>query len=494
MGRKIRVAAIGDNCIDYYDSLNESYPGGNPVNVAVYIKRLGGESSYTGAVGTDSFGKIMISAIQNKGVDTSHIQVLDGKTAVTHVDIVDGDRVFGKYEEGVLADFKLREQDISFIKKHDLAVTGIWGMIEDELPLISKEIPVAFDFANKFANPIVEKAIPYVTYAFFSFDEESRNEFRQKYHSMGLKEKENCTEQLKEFMKAMQQKGPKVIIATLGKNGSIGYDGNSWYRFGIIECKVVDTMGAGDSFIAGFLYGILNGLNVQDDVFIQSIKNTFFYFILQVPIMLVVAMVLACILNKKDLRFKGFFRTMIFLPCTTSLVAYSIIFRSLFANDGLVNYVLVNLGILDKPYNFLTQPFAAKMVIILALLWRWTGYNMVFFLSGLQNIEYSVYEAAKIDGASAIQTFFKITVPLLKPTILLTAIMSTNGTLQLFDESINLTDGGPANASISMSHYIYNLCFKYVPNFGYAAAMSFFILLLVAVLAFIQMRVGDKRD
>ena len=228
--------------------------------------RLGGESSYTGAVGTDSFGKIMISAIQNKGVDTSHIQVLDGKTAVTHVDIVDGDRVFGKYEEGVLADFKLRGQDISFIKKHDLAVTGIWGMIEDELPLISKEIPVAFDFANKFANPIVEKAIPYVTYAFFSFDEESRNEFRQKYHSMGLKEKENCMEQLKEFMKAMQQKGPKVIIATLGKNGSIGYDGNSWYRFGIIECKVVDTMGAGDSFIAGFLYGILNGLNVQDSM------------------------------------------------------------------------------------------------------------------------------------------------------------------------------------------------------------------------------------
>jgi len=74
------------------------------------------------------------------------------------------------------------------------------------------------------------------------------------------------TEQLKEFMKAMQQKGPKVIIATLGKNGSIGYDGNSWYRFGIIECKVVDTMGAGDSFIAGFLYGILNGLNVQDSM------------------------------------------------------------------------------------------------------------------------------------------------------------------------------------------------------------------------------------
>lgn len=119
---------------------------------------------------------------------------------------------------------------------------------------------------------------------------------------------------------------------------------------------------------------------------------------------------------------------------------------------------------------------------------------MVFYLSGLQNIEYSVYEAAKIDGASAVQTFFRITVPLLKPTILLTAIMSTNGTLQLFDESVNLTDGGPANASITMSHYIYNMSFKYVPNFGYAAAMSFLILILVAVLAFLQMKVGDKRD
>ena len=170
------------------------------------------------------------------------------------------------------------------------------------------------------------------------------------------------------------------------------------------------------------------------------------------------------------------------------------IFKSLFATQGLINTILVKLGILENNFNFLGTGWSAKIIIIVALIWRWTGYNMVFFLSGLQNIEYSVYEAAKIDGASAIQTFFKITVPLLKPTILLTAIMSTNGTLQLFDESVNLTDGGPANASISMSHYIYNLCFKYVPNFGYAAAMSFFILLLVAVLAFIQMRVGDKRD
>ena len=234
--------------------------------------------------------------------------------------------------------------------------------------------------------------------------------------------------------------------------------------------------------------GITNYVRMfQDAVFVQSIKNTFFYLIIQVPVMLVFALVLASILNNRNLRFKGLFRTMIFLPCATSLVAYAVIFRSLFANNGIINLLLVNLGILDQPYSFLTHMWSARIVIIIALLWRWTGYNMVFYLSGLQNIEYSVYEAAKIDGASAMQTFFK-------PTILLTAIMSTNGTLQLFDESVNLTDGGPANASITMSHYIYNISFKYVPNFGYAAAMSFLILVLVAILAFLQMKVGDKRD
>ncbi|EOT26680.1 hypothetical protein C805_00782 [Eubacterium sp. 14-2] len=232
----------------------------------------------------------------------------------------------------------------------------------------------------------------------------------------------------------------------------------------------------------------------KDKVFMTSLGNTFFYLLIQVPIMLILALMLAQMLNNKNLRCKGLFRTAIFLPCATSLVSYAIIFRSLFGVDGFINSILIKLGILNTGYNFLGNAGSAKAVIIIALIWRWTGYNMVFYLSGLQNIEYSVYEAAKIDGANPLQTFFKITVPLLKPTILLTAIMSTNGTLQLFDESFNLTKGGPSNATITMSHYIYNVSFKYVPNFGYAAAMSFLIFILVAILAFIQMKVGDKRD
>ena len=232
---------------------------------------------------------------------------------------------------------------------------------------------------------------------------------------------------------------------------------------------------------------------LADKVFQQSIGNTFLYLIIQVPIMLILAILLAQLLNNKDLKFKGFFRTCVFLPCATSLVSYSLIFRSMFATDGLVNSVLMKLGILSTGYNFLGNSTSAKIVIIIALIWRWTGYNMVFYLSGLQNIDYSVYEAARIDGASAKQTLFKITIPLLKPTILLTTITSTNGTLQLFDESLNLTNGGPGKSTMTMSHYIYNTSFVQSPNFGYAAAMSIVILVMVAILAVIQMKVGDER-
>lgn len=231
-----------------------------------------------------------------------------------------------------------------------------------------------------------------------------------------------------------------------------------------------------------------------DKVFIQSIGNTFLYLIVQVPIMLVLAILLAQLLNNKDLKYKGLFRTCVFLPCATSLVSYALIFRSLFAQEGLINSILVKLHILDTGYNFLGNAASAKIVIIIALIWRWTGYNMVFYLSGLQNIEYSVYEAAKIDGANGWKTFWGITVPLLKPTIIMTFIMSINGTLQLFDESVNLTKGGPANTTITMSHYIYNTCFVNVPNFGYASAMAFLIFIMVAVLAFINLKVGDTRD
>ena len=240
--------------------------------------------------------------------------------------------------------------------------------------------------------------------------------------------------------------------------------------------------------------GMLNFERILiDPQFRQTVTTTFLYLLVQVPIMLMLALVLASMLNSRTLKGKGIFRTAIFLPCTVGLVAYALIFRQMFAFDGLINTILINVGILETGHNWLGTVWSARLVIILGLLWRWTGFNMIFYLAGLQNIDRSIYEAASIDGASVVQVFWKITLPLLRPIILLTAIMSTNGTLQLIDESINLTDGGPGIATRTMSHHVFHTAFVGNPNLGYASAMAFVIFIFVAVLALGQMKVGDRR-
>ncbi|MBO7135197.1 MAG: sugar ABC transporter permease [Spirochaetaceae bacterium] len=257
-----------------------------------------------------------------------------------------------------------------------------------------------------------------------------------------------------------------------------------------------------NSFVLSLQSGLANNLHFvglrnyirlfQDEKFLAALRNVVIYFIFQVPIMLFLALILASILNDENLKFKGLFRTLVFLPCATSLVSSALIFKSLFSLDGLLNSLFLKWNLLDSPKNWLNDPFWAKVVIILTITWRWTGYNTVFFLAGLQNIGKSIYEAARIDGASPFQSFFHITLPQLKPVILLTAIMSTNGTLQLFDEVKNITAGGPGNSTLTISQYIYDISFKYNPQFGYAAAVSYVILIIVALLSFIQLKIGDK--
>lgn len=231
---------------------------------------------------------------------------------------------------------------------------------------------------------------------------------------------------------------------------------------------------------------------LEDATFRQCLSNTILYLVVQVPVMLVLALLLAHVLNNPSIKGKGIFRTLIFLPCATSLVSYSMIFRSLFATEGLVNSIIQFIGF--SPVDWMDSAWGARFVIIIALVWRWTGYNMVFYIAALQNIDYSLYEASFLDGATSFKQFWHITIPLIKPTILLTAIMSTAGTLQLFDESVNLTSGGPGKASMTLAHYIFNISFVETPRFNYASAISVFILVTVAVLSAIQMKVGDKRD
>lgn len=233
---------------------------------------------------------------------------------------------------------------------------------------------------------------------------------------------------------------------------------------------------------------------LRDPNFIQTVKTTMLYMVVTVPAMIIIGIILAVLLNDPLLKLKGIYRTCIFLPAAISLVASAVIFRSLFAMDGFVNVVLLKLGILKTAYNFLGQPGSAKIVLMIMRVWRWIGFQMIFFLAGLQNIDDSLYEAARIDGATKLQCFFRITLPLLKPMILFTTVMCLNSALQVYDESVNLTGGGPGTTSMALAHYIYNTSFVNVPNFGYSCAMSMGILVFVAVLTFIQMKVGDTRE
>ncbi|MGO4988621.1 fructoselysine 6-kinase [Gallicola sp. Sow4_E12] len=240
-----KIACFGDNCVDYYTESDEYFFGGNPLNVAVYCKRLGHESSYIGAVGTDRFGEAMKNQIASKGVDLSHLKQIEGKTAISYVTIENSDRVFGDYEEGVMESFSLTNEDINFILTHDVAVTGLWGHCEEYLEKIkSTGILTAFDSTDRPEDKITKIAIPWVDLFFFSDDESSEEELKKK-------------------MREIHSKGPDVVIATRGEKGSLAYNGEIYFHQGIISVEVADTMGAGDSYIAGFLCEYLKEKNIE---------------------------------------------------------------------------------------------------------------------------------------------------------------------------------------------------------------------------------------
>ncbi len=250
--------------------------------------------------------------------------------------------------------------------------------------------------------------------------------------------------------------------------------------------------GATDAFV-----GLGNFVRLShDSFFLQAISHNFIYMGIQIPIMILLALVLAVILNQGIKGLRGTFRTIFFLPCVTSLVAYSVLFRILLQTNGLLNNIMLNFHLLSEPISWLASPFWANVTIIFALTWRWTGYNMVFFLVGLQSIDTEIYEAAEVDGASKARQFFRITLPLLLPVILFSAVTSTNGTMQLFDEpNILTTQGGPANATMTAALYIYRQAFVINSDFGYSTALSYVVVLIAGVFAYVQMRLlGGRRD
>ena len=233
----------------------------------------------------------------------------------------------------------------------------------------------------------------------------------------------------------------------------------------------------------------------HDKIFWKALGHNFLFMVIQIPIMIALAMILAVILNQGITRMRSVFRTIYFLPCVTSLVAYSVLFRILLQSNGLLNNFMISSHLISQAIGWLNDPFWAKMTIIIALTWRWTGYNMVFFLVGLQNIDPQIFEAAEVDGASKIRQFFRITLPLLVPVILFSLVTSTNGTMQLFDEPNVLTwEGGPSNGTMTVALYVYRQAFVLNSDFGYAAAISYVMVIITGLLAYLQIKFVRERS
>lgn len=237
---------------------------------------------------------------------------------------------------------------------------------------------------------------------------------------------------------------------------------------------------------------------IDDPIFWLSVRNTLVIWVLSTVPMLFIALVLASLLNSTK-RLTSFYRTAIFIPNVTSLVAIAIFFFAVFSsNYGLVNAILHALGIGAVPW--MGDPWTIKLVIAALITWQWTGYNTIIYLAGLQAIPTELYEAAKIDGAGPIQIFFRITVPLLRPIILFTVIVSTINGLQSFTEpqvlfgseaSINPNSGGPGQAGLTMVLYFYHQAFDN-NDYGYGAAIAWAVFLIVMVFVVINWRLVQR--
>lgn len=214
----------------------------------------------------------------------------------------------------------------------------------------------------------------------------------------------------------------------------------------------------------------------------ETFLNTFYFAVVSVPINVFLTLLLAVLLNQ---RIKGitFFRTAYYLPVISASVAVSLIFMWILANNGLLNQILGGLGI--EPVRWLTDPKIALNSVIGVTIWKGLGLNMIIFLAALQDIPKELLEAAAIDGANAVQKFFKITIPLLSPVIFFVTITGVIGSFQSFDLVYNMTRGGPGHSTTVIGFYIWRQAFDYL-HMGYGAALAFIVFAAILVLTILQ--------
>jgi multiple sugar transport system permease protein len=225
-------------------------------------------------------------------------------------------------------------------------------------------------------------------------------------------------------------------------------------------------------------------------LFWRALANTLFFVVLGVPLSIAVSLGAALLLHSRLARFSAFHRTAMFAPVVTTLVAVAVVWRYLLhTRYGLVNYGLGNFGI--DPVDWLGDPQWAMPAIILLSVWKNFGYNMLILLAGLQAIPEDLYEAARIDGASRWQQFLVVTMPSLAPLMLLVAILTVAGHFQIFAEPYVMTQGGPAQRTVTVLYFMYEEGFKWW-SLGSACAVAFVLFVFMFVVTLLQMRVARR--
>jgi lactose/L-arabinose transport system permease protein len=279
---------------------------------------------------------------------------------------------------------------------------------------------------------------------------------------------------------------PFFILFAIFQAFPIGYS---------VYISLFDWSGIGPMKYIGLKnYDILIGPGGK--AFQQSLQNGVILFLMYVPVMTLLAIVLAVLLNSKKVRGFRIYRTILFMPYITSMIAAGITFQLLLQQDnGLFNVVIESLG--GSPQQWLETKWLARLSLCLLIVWGWLGYNMVIMLAGLQTIPHELTEAARIDGANAVQAFFRITIPLLRPVIVFSVILSTIGSFSLFNETQALfhsTRGaGPLRSTLTPLVYIYDQAFGRF-RLGRAAAAGYIYFAMIFVLTLIQLRYFGREE
>jgi multiple sugar transport system permease protein len=229
---------------------------------------------------------------------------------------------------------------------------------------------------------------------------------------------------------------------------------------------------------------------LHERMFWKSLGNTFYFVLLGVPLSIGTSLGAALLVNSKVARFRHVYRTIYFAPVVTTLVAVAVVWRYIFhTRYGFLNYALDSVGL--GQVDWMGDPRWAMPAIVIMAVWKNFGYNMIILLAALQSIPEDLYEAARIDGASSWQQFLHVTLPSLRPVLLLVSILTMTGYFQLFAEPYVMTEGGPLESTKSVLFYMYDEGFKWW-SLGRASAIAFMLFVIIFFVTLVQMRLGRR--